>query len=308
MRVRRVETEGPPAHLLHRDAGGGDRHVDQAVDGRAVPALAEQRSGADQRAADAALEHARGQLDPGARHPLGARRAERDQHAVRRRLPLGQREVLLGGGDQRLEQHVGVGRQAAQPAAGDHQRPQRRRAAVGAQRDQRVPRGPRGGVEHALQQRGRLGLGELAVAQHEAPQRVAARLHLRRQHLDQPERLGLRAGQQPVDLRGAAADALAREPEAELAERRRHRLVAGGRPPATRAGSAARSPRAAPASRRGRAGGGRPRRAARPRAAPARPSRGSARRRGPAPDGRAGSPPTGPASRRRPSDAARARA
>jgi hypothetical protein len=89
-----------------------------------------------------------------------------------------------------------------------------------------VARGARGRVEHAAEQRVGLGLGELGVAQHERAQRVAARLHLGRQHLDEPERLGLGAGQQPVDLGGAAADPAPGELEAELGERGADRGVA----------------------------------------------------------------------------------
>ena len=96
LRVVRVQAQRAPAHLLHRHAGGGHREVDQAVDGRAVPALAEQRARADQDAAHAALEHPRRQLHPRARDPLGARRAERDQHAVGLGLPVRQRELVLG--------------------------------------------------------------------------------------------------------------------------------------------------------------------------------------------------------------------
>ncbi len=46
-RVVGIQAQRAPAHLLHRDAGGGDREVDEAVDRRAVPALAEQRARAD---------------------------------------------------------------------------------------------------------------------------------------------------------------------------------------------------------------------------------------------------------------------
>ena len=50
LRVGGVQPQRAAAHLLDGDAGGGDRHVDQDVQRRAVPALAEQRARADEAA------------------------------------------------------------------------------------------------------------------------------------------------------------------------------------------------------------------------------------------------------------------
>ena len=173
--------------------------------------------------------------------------------------------MILGGGLERFEQDVGVVGVTAQAAAGDQQRAQGRDAVVGGEREQRVAGGAGGGVEHAGERVvGALG-GELGVAQDERADGVAAVLVLVREHVDEPERLGLRAGQQAVDLGRAAADALAGEVEAELAQRGGDRVVAVGglaRRIGAR-GSAARSPRAGRASHRGRAGGGTARRGAR---------------------------------------------
>ncbi len=101
-------------------ATGGPRRrwrppeVDEHVHRRAVPALAEQRAGPDQHAGGAADQQPRGQLDPRARHPLGARRAQRDQHAVGLGRPLRHLEAPLGLAPQRGQQHLGVaGRRSA---------------------------------------------------------------------------------------------------------------------------------------------------------------------------------------------------
>ena len=192
-------------------------------------------------------------------------------------------------------------RRAAQPAPGDEQRAQHRGAAVAGERADRGARRPRVRVEHAAQLAVGSRAGQLRVAQHERAEVGAARLRLRAEHLDERERLRRRAGQQPVDVRRAAADPRARELEAEVAQRGGHRLAARRRRGRRRRrpGSAAPSPRAARPSRRGRAAGGRPRRAARRAAAAARPSRGSARRRRRARGGGAGSRPTAPRRRRR---------
>ena len=71
--------------------------------------------------------------------------------------------------------------------------------------------------------------GQLRVAEHERPQPGAPRLGLGAQDLDQGDRLRRRAEQEPVDVRGAAADARARELEPEVAQRGRDRLAHRGR-------------------------------------------------------------------------------
>ncbi len=223
-----VEAEDAPAHLLDRHAGGGDRHVDQHVQRRAVPALAEQRSRADEAGRVALDEQPRGELHPRARHPLGALGLQRHEQAVELALPLGELEVVLGGGLQRLEQELRVVGDAAQAAAGDQQRARARGAVVGGDRQQRVAGGAGGGVEDAGERVVWALGGELGVGEHEAAEELPARLALGGQDLDEPERLGLRVGQQAVDLGRAAADALAGELEAEVSQRGGDRVVAVG--------------------------------------------------------------------------------
>jgi hypothetical protein len=73
------------------------------------------------------------------------------------------------------------------------------------------------------------GARQLRVAEHERAQSGAAGLRLGAQDLDERDRLGRRAEQEPVDIGGAAADPRARELEAEIAQRRGDRLSHGGR-------------------------------------------------------------------------------
>ena len=136
--------------------------------------------------------------------------------------------MALGGGLERFEQDVGVVGVTAQAASAHQQRAQRGDAVVGGQREQHVAGGAGGGVQDAGERVvGALG-GELGVAQDEPADGFAAVLELVSDDVHEPERLGLRAGQQPVDLGRAAADALAGEVEPQLAQRGRDRLVAVG--------------------------------------------------------------------------------
>ena len=221
LRVARVQPQRAAAHLLHRHAGGGDGEVDEAVDHRAVPALAEQRARADQRAADAALEHARGQLHPRARDPLGARRAQRDQHAVRARPPSraargAPRPARRAPRAARRRRPAGSAARGRRPrAAAAAPCASRRRRAISAWRA--VP-----AAGSSTPPSSGSGLASASSASHSTSARSASPRDSisARQHLDEPERLRLRAGQQPVDLRRAAADPAARELEAELGRAR----------------------------------------------------------------------------------------
>ena len=252
--------------------------------GAAVPALAEQRAGAD--------EHGRGALDEQrawrARPTRAASTPRRTSCSETSRPSTsashsGSAKRSSAAASQRLEQDVGVlrarsagrGRRPAAGACGAV----RSSAAIASSAWRAVPAAGSSTPVSASS-----GRWAASSASHSTSARsaLAARVGLGGEHLDEPERLGLRAGQQPVDLRRAAADALAGELEAELAQRGGDRVVAlGGLARAARApGSAARSPRAARASPRGRAAGGRPRRAARRREPRGRRRAGSGRRRG----------------------------
>ena len=228
-RVGGIEPQRAAAHLPHGHAGGRAREVDEAVDARRVPPLAEERARADQRARRAGGERGGGERDPAPRAPVaGAAQLGEPVGAGGHGRPAA-RGPLLVSGRQRGEQRLRVGGRAAQPAPGDEQRAQHRGAAVVGERADRRARRPRVRVEHAAQLAVRPRPGELRVAQHERAEVGAARLRLRAEQLDERERLRRRSGQQPVDVRRPAADPRARELEAEVAQRGGHRLAALGR-------------------------------------------------------------------------------
>ena len=177
-RILRVEAQRAPARLVHGHAGGRHAEVDEAVDGRAVPALAEQRRGCSR-----ARRWCRARA---AAWPARPRRAAPTPRPCERSVDSTPSGSALHSGRlrrrrprlERGEQQLGVLGDAAQPAAGDEQRPQRRGAHVAGERRDRVPRGAGGRVEHAGERVVGARGGELGVAQHEPAQRVAARLHL----------------------------------------------------------------------------------------------------------------------------------
>ena len=285
LRVGGIQPQRAPAHLAHRHAGGRARQVDQAVHARRVPALAEERARADERARRARREDGGRQPDPAPRSPL-ARPAQLGQ-PIAGRLgaparpppPCPRSSAVRPAAGHAVARRVGPpppasGRQQRGASSSAHRSPRPdtssgRRTAVRASpasaRDRRA-RGARVRVEHAAQLAVRARARQLGVAQDERAQVGAARLGLGAEHLHERERLGGRAGEQPVDVRRRAPDPRARQGVAEVAQGRGDRLAARRRRGlrAARRGSAAPSPRAARPSRRGRAGGGRPRRAARP--------------------------------------------
>ena len=231
LRVVGVEPQRAAAHLAHGDSGRGAREVDEAVHARRVPALAEERARADERPRIAGGEDRGGEPDPAPRPPLaGPAQLDQTARGGRRRSSRWPRppapDCRLVGRGQRGQQRFGVLLGAAQPAARDQQRAQDGGAGVVSQRPDGGAGGAGVGVEHVAQLSVRARAGQLGVAQNERAQVDPARLGLGAEHLDESQRLRGRAGQQPVDVGRRAADAGARELEAEVAQRRCDRLAA----------------------------------------------------------------------------------
>ena len=128
---------------------------------------------------------------------------------------------------QRLQQDVGVRGHAAQAAGGEQQRAHVRGPLVGGERVQRVA-----GRDHVEVQDAGQRVVDRAARRARVSHSTSARKRSRREatsaleHLQQAGRLGLRAGQQPVGVDRAARHALARELEAQLAQRERDLVVA----------------------------------------------------------------------------------
>ena len=163
-----------------------------------------------------------GERDPAPRAPL-AGAAQLDDARPRAGRPPSPLARPVGRGE-RAQHRRRVLLGAAQPAPAHEQRPQHGGPLVVGERPHRGARGPGRGVEDAAQLAVRARAGQLRVAEHERPQPGPARLGLGPEDLDERDRLGRRAEQEPVDVGRAAPDARARELEAEVAQRGRDRL------------------------------------------------------------------------------------
>ena len=163
---------------------------------------------------------------PTRRRRSAARRARRPARPPSRAARGGPRPAATSA----VEQHVGVRRQAAQAAAGDQQRAQRRGAQVGAERDQRVPGRAGRRVEHAAEQRGRAWPRRARRRTAPAPRSASPRDSISAASTStSPSAFAC----EPVSSRSTSdvprRMPAAREPEAELAERGRDGRVAVGR-------------------------------------------------------------------------------
>ena len=146
--IGRVQAQRAAAHLADRDARRRDRHVDEAVHARCVPALTEQRAGADQRLRGTGGEDRAREPDPGARDPPRAvRRDHREAVGVQRPVPALQPQPL-GPWPARAARRSARRRRAARSArrgrsraAGAAARSGRRRPAPAAPRSRCRPRG-----------------------------------------------------------------------------------------------------------------------------------------------------------------------
>ena len=127
---------------------------------------------------------------------------------------------------QRRQQRGRVLLRAAQPAPGHQQRAEYRRAGVLGQRSDRRSGGAGVRVQHVAQLAVGARAGQLGVAQHKRAQVGPARLGLRAEHLDQRERLGGGAGEQPVNVRRRAPNPGPRQLVAEVAQSGGDRLAA----------------------------------------------------------------------------------
>ncbi len=226
VRALGVQPQRAPADLRDGRRGGRAAEVDDDVERRAVPALAEQPAGADEDLRAPRLQPAGEQRHPDARRPPDPG-GEGDQGAV-----AVERVV-----EQPVGQHVRDERPEGEEvlaahrdgAPGDQDRAQPRPEVAACEREERQP-GRAGGLllGRLGQRRGRLRGPLLEVAQHGGPQLVAERVRLGLQHVHRRAGLGRRQRADPVDRGGRRAQAPHGQQVAQARQHRADRLEQPG--------------------------------------------------------------------------------